>query len=100
MSTYGQYIPETHTGSKRKIIKGLIGEAIDIIHSGAMRLHAKDREITRIMHLLRQLGGDILDGTKEDKGYFIFLEKHEKNCPIHQDDEAECNCKGQKVATY
>ena len=66
-----QYVPPIQAGSRDEIIAGLLNEAEAISGNGALRLHAKDREIRRIRQQLAECGIELMDGCEEDQGMIL-----------------------------
>jgi hypothetical protein len=86
-----RYQPETHTGTREEILRGLATEFKSVMHSGMLRLHAQDRESERIYWAIKDRGALLMgDGTK------LFVVEHKPECvPYWKDDgvwEKECSC--------
>jgi hypothetical protein len=86
-----RYQPETHTGTREEILRGLVQEFNSVIHSGMLRMHAQDRESVRIYEAIKALGALLMgDGEK------WFAVEHTPTCvPYWKDDgvwEKECSC--------
>jgi len=86
-----RYQPETHTGTREEILRGLITEFNSVMHSGTLRLHAQDRESERIYDAIKTHGVLLMgDGLK------WFAVEHKPECvPYWKDDgvwEKDCSC--------
>lgn len=85
-----RYIPTVHTGTKEDIIRGLLEEAGSVSRDGMLRLHAKSRELRRIVAQLESVGATFLVGTGPDEGFFLVVTKHRAECQLDQTDVCKC----------
>lgn len=83
-----RYKPVEHTGTREQVILGLMREWWDINQDGAMRMHAREREMRRIEDRLIRMGLELRTGAGRDDGWlFAVRPPHGQTC-----DDSDCFC--------